>query len=952
MRKYLLPLCLLLGTQTQIWAQAKLVEKITKNSASEIVIPYEKYTFPNGLTLIVHEDHSDPIAHVDVTYHVGSAREEIGKSGFAHFFEHMMFQGSDHVADEQHFKIITEAGGTLNGSTNRDRTNYFETVPSNQLEKMLWLESDRMGFLLDAVTQQKFEVQRATVKNERGQNYDNRPYGLVQETISKNLYSYGHPYSWLTIGYVEDLNRVNVNDLKNFFLRWYGPNNAVITIGGDVNTKEVVRLVDKYFGKIPTCPKVEKTILPSPVVPKDRYVTLVDGYAKIPTLVCTIPGVPSFDPDEAALDCLAEILGGSNSSILYQNLVKTQKATRVSCSSFTDELAGTFQINVMPKSGTNLGLIEREVRDAIAQFEKHGVTDDDITKFKNSREAQQIYSLESVSGKVSQLAAYQTYTGNANYIVKDIKRYADVTKSDVMRVYNKYVKGKAMVILSVVTKGTEDMIAAAPNYKVDSTGYKAPDYGYNKLTYVKANDFDRSVMPTQGQNPVIKVPSYNVLNIPEENLQAIHAQTDELPVAVVQLSFKGGRFVEQNDLSKAGLANLFTQMMDEDTKSHSAEDISTMLDKLGSSINISADLDEINVTLRSLKKNLNASMEILEEKLLQPEFKPETFDRIKNRTLEELKNSRMRAASVASNVYNRVLYGNKSILGYPGSGSMATVQAITLEDINAYYKQFMNRDQIRVVMVGDITKAEAMSLVSRITKFPKNGEGRVPKIRGTEPKAGGKTIYLADIPRAAQTEFRVGYETGLTYNALGEFYTCGLMNFPLGGAFNSRINLNLREDKGWTYGARSAFNGNDYTGTYTFSSGIKSPATDSALVEVMKEFEKYAASGITAAELSFMKNALGQSDARKYETDRQKADFLSNLLKHGLDATYVDEQNKVLASITEKDINELAKKWIDTKKMNIVLAGDKEVLAPKLEKLGYTIQLVDSEGEPKSDTKK
>src|SRR6187399_466120 len=237
-------------------AQTKLVEKVTKKG-DEIVIPYEKYVLSNGLTLIIHEDHSDPVAHVDVTYHVGSAREEIGKSGFAHFFEHMMFQGSDHVGDEQHFKIVTESGGTLNGSTNRDRTNYFETVPSNQVEKMLWLEADRMGFLLDAVTQPKFEIQRSTVKNERGQNYDNRPYGLVSENGSRALYPYGHPYSWLTIGYVADLNRSDVNDLKNFFLRWYGPNNATLTVGGDLKTAEVLALAQKYFGAIPSGPKVE-----------------------------------------------------------------------------------------------------------------------------------------------------------------------------------------------------------------------------------------------------------------------------------------------------------------------------------------------------------------------------------------------------------------------------------------------------------------------------------------------------------------------------------------------------------------------------------------------------------------------------------------------------------------------------------------------------------------------
>src|SRR6476620_2910641 len=306
-------------------AQTRLIEKVTSNG-NAIVIPYEKYQLSNGLTLIVHQDHSDPVVHVDVTFHVGSGREEIGKSGFAHFFEHMLFQGSDHVADEQHFKIVSDAGGTLNGSTNRDRTNYFETVPSNQLEKMLWLEADRMGFLLDAVTQQKFEIQRSTVKNERGQNYDNRPYGLAAEVASRNLYPYGHPYSWLTIGYVEELNKVSVNDLKNFFLRWYGPNNATITVGGDVKAAQVVKLVYKYFGPIPKGPEVKPVIVPPAILDADRYVSYVDNYAKLPLLTMTYPTVPNYHPDMEALPCLSQILGQGNSSILYQTMVKKQLA--------------------------------------------------------------------------------------------------------------------------------------------------------------------------------------------------------------------------------------------------------------------------------------------------------------------------------------------------------------------------------------------------------------------------------------------------------------------------------------------------------------------------------------------------------------------------------------------------------------------------------------------------
>src|SRR6476620_8269197 len=425
-------------------AQAKLVEKVTKKG-DEIVIPYEKYQLPNGLTVIVHEDHSDPVVHVDVTYHVGSGREEIGKSGFAHFFEHMMFQGSDHVGDEQHFKIVTESGGTLNGSTNRDRTNYYETVPSNQLEKMLWLEADRMGFLLDAVTQKKFEVQRATVKNERGQNYDNRPYGLVFETASKALYPYGHPYSWLTIGYVEDLNRVNVNDLKNFFLRWYGPNNATLTIGGDVKTADVIRLAEKYFAAIPRGPEVSPRQLEPVQIKSNRYVSYVDNYARLPMFAMVFPTVPNYHKDMAALACLAQVIGQGRNSILYQQMVKPQLAYQALASSQLSELAGEFSISAMALSGKSLAEMEKNIRASLDSFEKRGVTDEDIAKFKGGMESQLITGLQSVSGKVSQLAAFQTFTGKPNKISDLLKAYSSLTKEDVMTAYNNYIKNKNAV---------------------------------------------------------------------------------------------------------------------------------------------------------------------------------------------------------------------------------------------------------------------------------------------------------------------------------------------------------------------------------------------------------------------------------------------------------------------------------------------------------------------------
>ncbi|HPN72175.1 MAG TPA: insulinase family protein, partial [Saprospiraceae bacterium] len=603
-----------------------------------------------------------------------------------------------------HFKLITESGGTLNGSTNRDRTNYYETVPSNQVEKMIWLEADRMGFLLDAVTQKKFEIQRATVKNERGQNYDNRPYGLVQEMIAKNLYPYGHPYSWLTIGYVEDLNRVDVNDLKNFFLRWYGPNNAVITVGGDVKAADIVKYVEKYFGSIPRGPEVEKTILPDVQLTEDRYVSMVDNFAKLPQLVCAMPTVPRYHKDEAAVDCLSQILGGDNNSILYQSLVKTQKALNASAFNPTSELGGNIYFAITPKPGTPLSDMEEELNKALADFEKRGVSDDDISKFKSSFEATAIYRLESVSGKVSQLAAYETFTGNPNYLQTELKDYLSFTKEDVMRVYNEFIKGKHKVILSVLTKGNEMLIAKESNYTIDTTKYVAPDYGYEGLKYNKPKDnFDRSVIPGEGPAPVVKVPEFKKTT--KGSMKIIESKSIEIPTIVLRVELKGGRMVEQNDLSKLGVADLFTTMMDEDTKMHSAEEMSVLLDKLGSSISINTALDNTIVTVRTLKKNLKPTLALMEERLLSPKFTPDAFDRIKNKAIEDIKNSKTNAANVASQAYDMMLYGQKNILGQPASGTEATVAKITLADIEMYYKKYISRNGANVIVVGDIDNA-------------------------------------------------------------------------------------------------------------------------------------------------------------------------------------------------------------------------------------------------------
>lgn len=923
--------------------QAKLVEKVTKKG-NEIVIPYEKYVLPNGLTVILTEDHSDPLVHVDVTYHVGSAREEIGKSGFAHFFEHMMFEGSDDAPKGVHDKITIGNGGTNNGSTNRDRTNYYETVPSNLLENMVWLEADRMGFLLGQVTQERFEVQRATVKNERGQNYDNRPYGLASEYTSKNLYPYGHPYSWLTIGYIEDLNRSNVNDLKNFFLRWYGPNNATLTIGGDINPATTLKMVEKYFGGIPRCPAVQPVKVAPVNLTANRYASYTDNYAKLPMLVIDYPTVPDFTKDVPALDCLAEVLGQGKNSILYQSLVKKQLALQASASSQSSELAGEFIVRIVPLPGKSLADMEKLYMAAVDSLDKRGITDEDLQKFKGGITAGFINNLQSVSGKVSQLAEFQTFTGNPNKTADLLKEYSSLTKEQVMAAFHKYIKGKSAVILSVLPKGQEQVIAGANNYTVDTTHYIKPNYGYAGLKYVKAVDnFNRKAAPPLGPNPVTKAPLFWKKDL-ASGTNVIGVQNTEVPLVTLNLTLPGGRLLEGKDLSKVGLSNLFATMMSEDTKKYTAEQFSIELQKLGSSIRVSSDIDGIVFSVQSLKGNFGKTMALLQERLFNPLFTEAAFNRNKKQTLESFKIAKSQPASIATAAFAKINYGATNILGNQASGTEQTVKNITLKDIEDYYSNNITANGAKVVVVGDITETELLPQLDFLNKLPKKTIDLTPPAPAL---AVAKTkIYLIDVPKAAQTEFRVGYGTNLKYNPTGDYFKLYLTNYPLGADFTSRVNTYLRETKGWTYGASTRVLGDKYSADYFFQSGIRANATDSALVALMKELNDYSQNGPTVAEITNMKKAISQGDALRYETGIQKARFVSRILDYNLPATYVDEQNQLIANITPEQLKATAAQWIKPGQLNILLVGDKAAILPGLQKLGYDIVELNTDGDP------
>ena len=923
-----------------------LVETLERKPGDEFVIPYAKYQLDNGLTIVLHEDKSDPLVHVDVTYHVGSAREEVGKSGFAHFFEHMMFQGSNNVGDDQHFKIVSESGGTLNGTTNTDRTNYFQTVPANQLEKVLWLEADRLGFLLDSVTQEKFEVQRDTVKNERGQNYDNRPYGLLNERVGEAMFPNGHPYSWPTIGYIEDLDRVDVNDLKKFFLRWYGPNNAVLTIGGDFDAEQTLAWISKYFGSIPRGPDVAMPEKPLVTLDANRYISMQDNVA-LPLLYIGFPTAHRFHSDEAPMDILTSLLGTGETSLLYKNMVKNQIAVRANASHGCGELACRFAIVAQPNptAGKTLADLEKIARDSLLEFEQRGASDDDLERAKMNIVSAAIYNLESVSGKVSQLAHYQTLTGRADYIAEDIARYENVTKEDVMRVYKQYIANKPAVVMSIVPHG--ELAGRAGEDTWQRPERKLPDYGSTAatdLTYRPAtDDFDRSVMPPAGSNPTVTLPAIWRGEL-KNGVRVLGTRNEEAPTTAVILRIEAGQ--RNESLAKLGLAALTARMLNEATELSSNEELSDRLQKLGSTISISANNNYTTATVRSLTKSLDETLAILAEKLIQPKFDPEDFDRLKMQTLQSIETSKKEASNTASVVYQLLLFGRNNPISYLDIGTSDTVAALGLDDARQFYAKHYSPAIANLVVVSDLDQATVMKKLAVLEGWQGAPDADVaPASLAAFPDTGKTKIYLVDKPEAAQAQIRIG-KRALTYDATGEFYRAGLANFALGGTFSSRINLNLREDKGYSYGARSGFSGTKDYGTFTAGAGVRIDATAASIVEFEKEIRRYAEDGPTAEELAYIRSAIGQRDARSYETPFQKAWFLSNILTYNLADDFVDQQNQILANIETQELNEIVARQLAMDDMAIVVVGDKAVVQTELADLGYEIVDLDSDGNP------
>lgn len=881
--------------------------------AQSIDVPYQSFTLDNGLKVVVHEDHSDAVVAVYVSYHVGSAREEAGKSGFAHLFEHMLFQGSQNVGDDMHFKYVTEAGGTLNGTTNTDRTVYFETLPSNQLEVALWLEADRMGFLLPALTKDTLANQIDVVKNERRQNYENRPYGQDPGAIVAALYPKDHPYSWLTIGSHEDLASASLDDVKKFFTRWYGPNNATLAIGGDVDPKEVRILVERYFGPIARGPAVDRPA-PRPVSLDSVKRIVREDKVRLPQLTFSWPSAPAGSDDEAALDTLAQILTANKAAVLTRALtIDEQLAQSVNAGSDTQELAGTFDLTVRAQTGVSLDTLEERVHAVLAKLAREGVDPDALARAKQRYSADFVRRLETVSSRTSVLAESSTLDGRPDGYKDRYQRRMAVTAADVSRVLTRYVVGRPAVVLSTVPSGKLEMAAKDKPF---------PPPVEREIVAV-----DRSKKPAPARTPAFTAPTVWHERMANANLPVAGVRWNELPISTLSIAVPAGRTRET--AKNLGLSSLVASMLQQGTSTLDALSYARELDRLGANIGVAAGDDEITLTMSCLDAQFPEAVRLFTDVIASPRFDANDFARLKKERTTALETRGDQIRAVAGDVFNRLLYGDESILGRPSIGTKSSVAAMTLDDVKTFWSTYGLPGGSRISYVGSLDgKSVTKALEPLASRW--RGEAPPPPARTAPPAISATRLYLVDKPGAAQSEIRIGHMGPSSKDK--DFYALNVLNYTLGGAFTSRINLNLREDKGYTYGARSNFEGGLHGGPFAASGAVKTDVTAESVVEFMRELNGIR-SGVTADELAFTRDALGLGARRQYESTAALAGLVDNVTKFGWSDDYPAQRLAELDAMTVDRLNALAKQWIHPEAMIILVVGDKAKIASKLEEL-------------------
>jgi len=900
-------------------------------------VEYEKFTLPNGLEVIFHVDRSDPVVAVNLTAHVGSAREKEGRTGFAHLFEHLLFLESENLGKGGLDKMTARIGGSgANGSTSRDRTNYLQTVPKDALEKMIWAEADKLGWFINTVTEPVLAKEKQVVKNEKRQSVDNQPYGHTQYVIDKALYPTDHPYNWQVIGSLEDLDNATLSDVKEFFRRWYVPNNCTLTIAGDFDTKQAKAWVEKYFSEIKRGEEVQPLPKRAGNVKETVKFYHEDNFARLPELTYAWATVEQLHPDSYALDVLTQYLTNGKKAPFYKVLVEDKKLTSdVSMFNYDSELAGQIMLQISAFPDKNLNDVDNAVRETFAKFEKEGISEADLSRIKAGQETRFYNSLSSVLGKSSQLAQCNYLKGNPGCAEDEIKNILAVSTADVMRVYEKYVKGKNYVATSFVPKGKMNLAlngskkAEVVEEKIVQGAEAEVDPKKNAEYEKTPSSFDRSKEPPYGPAPEVKVPTVWEQKL-KNGMRVYGIENTEVPLVNFDIAIDGGLLFE--DINKVGVANLLARMLTQGTAKKTPQELEEAIQQLGATINVSAQTEDIRINVTTLARNYDATLALVEEILLEPRWDAKEFDLAKQAVISQINQQSANPNAIAQNNYNQLIYGKDNIRSRNILGTVETVNAITLDDLKTFYAKNISPLVARMHVVGALDKAKITGSLKNLNSKWKAKNVVIPEYK--TPSAPAKSVvYFYNVPDAKQSVLRFGYPALAQTDK--DFYPATVMNYILGGGgFASQLTQQLREGKGYTYGIGSSFAGTKSPGAFSIGSGVRTNVTlESA--QLVKEILQNYGKNYSEADLETTKSFLIKSNARAFETSFAKLNMLDNISKYGWKYDYVKDRENIVRAMTVQQIKDLSAKYLDANKMIWLVVGDAKTQLPRLKELGF-----------------
>ena len=907
------------------------------DKTAELKVNYEKFKLDNGLEVLFHIDHSDPVVAVSLTAHVGSAREKEGRTGFAHLFEHLLFLESEHLGKGGLDKMSARIGGSgANGSTSHDRTNYLQTVPKDALEKMIWAEADKLGYFINTVTEPVLAKEKQVVKNEKRQSVDNRPYGHTQYVIDSNLYPKGHPYSWQVIGSLEDLQNATLQDVKDFFKRWYVPNNVILTIAGDFDKAQAKKWVKKYFDEIPRGENIPELIKQPAVLNASKKLYYEDNFARAPRLTMAWPGVPEYHKDSYALNVLTQYLSSGKKAPLDKILVQDEQLTSfVGMGEYNSEISGQIQLSVTAFDQIDLNDVVKAIQKGFTNFEKNGISEADLNRIKAGQETNFYSGLSSVLGKGAQLTQYEMFAGDAGFITKDVENILAVTPDDVMRVYNTYIKDKNYIATSFVPKGQSNLIlenselAQVIEEKIVD-GAEASFDASIAADYEKTpSSFDRNIEPPYGKSPDVKVPEVWKQNL-DSGIKILGIENDEVPLVQFQLKIDGGMLLENKD--KIGVSNIMADLMSRGTKNKTPEELENDIESLGARINSFATDNAVYISGSCLSKNFDKTMALVTEILLEPRWDAKEFDLIKQSVISGIQRQKANPNAIAANEFAKLIYGENHILAQNNQGTETSIEAITIDDLKAYYATNLTPKLTSLSIVGDISKSNVVKSLETINSKWEPKDVIIPELPeiSTPEKS---TVYFYDVPNAKQSQIRFGYSAPKATDK--DYYAATVMNYRLGGGgFASQLTQQLRESKGYTYGIRSGFNGDNNIGSFQISSGVRSNVTYESTVLVKEILENYA-KNFDSTDLEVTKGFTIKSNARAFETLGAKLRMLSNINDLGYADDYAKQREDVVKALTIEDMKALANKYLRPNQMIYLVVGDAKTQLDKLEQLGF-----------------